>query len=621
MMERKKRLIKAIILVLCMAMTLSLLAACKKSKKSPKKESPKDKTTVEAPISDSPSSEIEEPFEDPGDDWQEPEDLEETEELDTYTCKFLNNTAPVMTNYRGSSSVLYEMYTYMPYINKANSFTEREAQEQFNRMQEIGISLVRTDYNTYMNYDSKSGSYNFESAYMQAYYKEGLEMKKRGIDIAILPGWSHHALVDNTSSIASQPLYVSPEIYDANGRQLIGDNLYDSYNEGDKFDANGALLTKDAWKKAMNTAYTETMSRWKSWMRESILNLRAHGLTNIDTIIMFTEPCKVGFNPDKRLYHYETYVEACRVMDGLLKEMGLRDQFVLVGPNIANDGSGTAGYRNGGVDYKFKTNIEIHSTYSEGLAYMLENAMDYLDVFSTHTYFRSKDATSDTYYYSADMYVSDWMKTVKDYTGDKEFWVDEWNTGVSGSSYLYDNSPWLGTQLAAVVINMQEYGVSNNILWSLYNQQWPNHTGTGGEFVDGVQMCGLAYSLQLSTIPNTQYYGYTLLSRFLNHKNIVYQSAYDKDGVYFSMVGNANGETTILAVNCNGDDVKVEMDLEKSLGGITLYRHVYNPNTWKANAVTQVIPADRAYRPVQNRLVDILKAGEVAVYTTDKLAN
>ena len=102
--------------------------------------------------------------------------------------------------------------------------------------------------------------------------------------------------------------------------------------------------------------------------------------------------------------------------------------------------------------------------------------------------------------------------------------------------------------------------------------------------------------------------------------NRVYKSDYDSDmGVYFSMLGNQKGGTTFTVVNNNGDSVKVEISLEKSLNGAALYRHVYNPNTMKKNAVTQVIPANRAYRHVNGKLVDILEPGCVAVYTTEKL--
>ena len=103
--------------------------------------------------------------------------------------------------------------------------------------------------------------------------------------------------------------------------------------------------------------------------------------------------------------------------------------------------------------------------------------------------------------------------------------------------------------------------------------------------------------------------------------NIVYKSEYeDASGVYFSMIGNKNGGTTITVVNNNSDKVKTEFELQKSLNGATLYRHVYNSVSMKKNGITQVIPADRVYGPVNSKLVDVLEPYCVAVYTTERLS-
>lgn len=617
-----KTLQKLILLCLCFFLAFSSLTGCS-SKKSSKKKSTgkKSSQTVTESSTYSNSSDGLIDDEESDDDWTDPEDGEGEEELTVYPAKFFNGSAPVINTYRGAGSVLYELYTYMPYKNKMNMFTEREAQEQFNRMQQIGISLVRTDYNTYMNYVAETGSWDFENTdYMKAFIKEGLEMKKRNIDIAIVPGWSHHALVDDTSSIDSKQLYVQPEVYDENGKYLIGDDMYYSYKEGNKFNAAGKVMTKAEWKQAMNAGFAATTANWTKWMKDSILTLRAKGLTNLNTIIMFTEPCKVFWTAEKRLHHYECYVQSCKAMDSMLKSVGLRSQFKLVGPNIAYDQGGGTVKDGIAVDYSFKKLKDPANSYSEGLAYMLENAAEYLDVFSVHTYYKSNDPTKDVYYDLAKQYSSDWMSTMKRYATGKEFWVDEWAVGESDRAQAYHDSPYLGTQMAISTIAMQEQGISNSVYWSLYNQQWPNNINTGGEFTNGVQMCGLANSLQLSTIPSTQYYAFALLSRFYSGMNRVYKSSYEEMvGVYYAMLGNQKGGVTITAVNNNSEAVKAEISLEKSLNGATLYRHVYNPNTMKKNAVTQVVPADRAYRPVNGKLVDILEPGCVAIYTTEKL--
>ena len=527
----------------------------------------------------------------------------------------LENSRAIQNNFLGLNAVYHGYAGFNDTDGRV--YSEKLCDLEADRAADLGIKIARTYYK-WIAYDFEKQRWDWENSHdFKAFCRWAKRLKDRNIDIAIVPGWSHHALVDDTSSIDSKQLYVQPEVYDENGKYLIGDDMYYSYKEGNKFNAAGKVMTKAEWKQAMNAGFAATTANWTKWMKDSILTLRAKGLTNLNTIIMFTEPCKISFTAEKRLHHYECYVKSCEAMDSMLKSIGLRSQFTLVGPNIAAGGTIKDGIA---VDYKFKYLKNPGETYSECLAYMLENAVDYLDVMSAHNYFKSDDPTKDVYYDNAKRYTEEWMHYVNLYAPGKEFWIDEWATGITDGSYLYRESPFLGTQIASCMIALQEQGVSNGVYWSLYNQQWPDNTSTGGEFVQGIQMCGLANTLQLSTIPSTQYYAFALLSRFYSGMNRVYKSDYDSDmGVYFSMLGNQKGGTTFTVVNNNGDSVKAEISLEKSLNGATLYRHVYNPNTMKKNAVTQVIPANRAYRPVNGKLVDILDPGCVAIYTTEKL--
>lgn len=622
----KKTVKRTIIILLCVCLAFSALTACNKKTASKKKKSNKQNTVnVTSQENSSDSSEVEDDLIDTDSEEVEtdPDSLEDNEEpgieLQQYNGKFFNGSAPVINTYRGVGGAIYNLYTYMPYKNKANAFTEREAQEQFNRMQKIGVQLVRSDYNTYMNYVSTTKSWDFQNTeYMKAFIKEGLELKKRNIDIAITPGWCHQELVDHTGTIFSSELYVQPKVYDKNGKYLTGENMYYSYKSGNKYTAEGKVMTQTEWKQAMMEGFEASNAKWIKWMEDSILTLRAKGLTNLNTIAMFTEPCTGPWTAERRLHNYECYVISCKTMDAMLKKVGLRSQFTLVGPDTAV-GSGVKD--NIPINYDFKYLEKPEESHSECLAYMLENAADYLDVFSSHTYFRADDPTQDTFHDEATMYASAWMNTMKLYGSKKEFWCDEWAVAITGRNYSYHESPMLGSQIAACMIALQEQGVSGGFYWSLYNQQWPNNLSTGGEFVEGIQMTGMAYTLQLSTIPATQYYSYAMLSRFYKNMNIVYKSEYeDASGVYFSMIGNKNGGTTITVVNNNSDKVKTEFALQKSLNGATLYRHVYNSVSMKKNGITQVIPADRVYGPVNSKLVDVLEPYCVAVYTTEKLS-
>ncbi len=505
-------------------------------------------------------------------DWYEDEDEEDYDEeeiLVTGTVK--NNSAPIIDTFHGFSSIIYQMYTYMPYKNKENEFTEAQAQEQFDRMQEAGITFIRSDYNTWMAWDSTAQAFDYDSEYMTAFYKEALELKKRGIDISVVTGWSHHALLDDSSSIPSRELYV----------------------EGD---------------------WDATLKNWKNWMNDSILAFRAHGLTNLNAFVLFTEPGKVNWNDESaanktdpkeqkhdtafRLDSYVKYLDCARELDGVLKNLNLRNQFEVIGPNLANDGNGSPNH--------------------EFMDYVLKNGAEYFDVITTHTYFKNSDPTSNVYYDLAENFISDWMGCMQANNSDKEFWIDEWNVGVWGYNLNHDNE-YLGLQYGVCATAMMNYGVSNSILWSYYSQQWPNNTSTNGEYVDGVQVCGLLYTLQMSTIPTKQFYAYTLLSKYFNDKNTVCNIEYDDFyDVYISCATNDNGDMTIVVTNLNIEPAKFELDFEKTLGGRKLYRHTYNTGRIKADTETQVLPADRVYYPVEDRLVDQVPACSMVVYTTDK---
>lgn len=571
-----KLLRNLVLLLLCFAMTVGCFAGCKK-------------TDTDAPVSsdtalvgDDTSSDIddvssndtssEEEIEDESDDstWQEEEPQEElpSEEDDIYIGNaFVQNAStPIMDNWMGMGSVVYQMYTYMPYLSEKNEYTEAQAQLQFDRMQEIGVKTIRSDWNSYMAWDGSKFDYE-NTEYVKAFYKEGLEMKKRGIDIGITTGWSHHALVDDSSSIPSRELYV----------------------KGD---------------------WNATLTNWKNWMSDSILAFRAHGLTNLKYLYLFTEPGKAEWNDNGsdplkddayRYDMYEKYVDCAKTLHATLKDLGVRNQYQVIGPNQ----SALAEYKD---------------TSGDMMTYVFEHADECFDVYSAHAYPNASDPTDDVWYDAMQM-------TYKDYhvynlrevcKSDKPFWIDEFGISVSGYRQHVE-MPWKGTHIGVATAAYMEFGVQNAVLWALYSQQWPNSMNNEGEFSNGIHMTGWAFGTNLSTVPYTQYYGYTVLSKYLRDMDTVFRVEYDTTySLYYGYATNDNGDTTFFAVNAYaGEDQGFEMEFEKSLGGKTFYRHVYDPLTTKPNSTMQVVPADRAYK-IEDKLVDRLPAGAVAVYTTIK---
>jgi hypothetical protein len=71
-----------------------------------------------------------------------------------------------------------------------------------------------------------------------------------------------------------------------------------------------------------------------------------------------------------------------------------------------------------------------------------------------------------------------------------------------------------------------------------------------------------------------------------------------------------------MVVNLNYQNKAVKVDFNSSLGGATLYRHVYNPSVNTTSARADIIGFDKAFTGVTSSLTDTLPAGAVAIYTS-----
>lgn len=485
-------------------------------------------------------------------DYADDGDYADADEEEYIVPVSVKNTNPIITDFMGMGSVIYQLFTYIP-DQYGRNMTEKQAQEQFDRMQDMGITYVRSYYNSWMASDGKGG-FDYENANMQGFYREALELKKRGIDIAITNAWSLHALTDNSSTIPSPELYV----------------------EGD---------------------FDQTVKNHTEWMVDSLLAMRAHGCTNIKDIILFTEPGKTYYNDEEKMYYeFDAWLQAVSALDKGMRDAGIRQYYRFIGPNQSN-------YN----DASF-------------LDYALKNADQYVDIYSSHNYPTATSLADDVYYDQVKLlWDGQYLETMRKYKSKKPFWIDEWGARQKDDNLGMDMS-WRGTQQAVCAAASMNFGISNTILWSLFDQQWPNNRGSGGEFLDGVQVTGLAPSIFISTIPTTQYYAYTLMSKYITARGageVYLCESPEYSGIYAAFSKNENGDMTLLVVNAYFMETKFEINFDKALNSI-LYRHTYDPNTVVPDTRGQVLPTDRAYKTVKNKLVDELPGGAVAVYTTIK---
>lgn len=262
---------------------------------------------------------------------------------------------------------------------------------------------------------------------------------------------------------------------------------------------------------------------------------------------------------------------------------------------------------------------------TEQLNYILKEKgrTDLFDVYTDHCYLRTEDVTRDVYGDLAFEWFNAFVQPLKD-TGifnngsGKEFWIDEFNCGISGK-VMGDDMPWSGVQNVVGAIVAQKVGIQNIVFWQLYDQLWTDQNNTGGEFKNGIQITGCAPSLFESSIPHSQYYLTSLFSRYNGSKNgTVYNTSTGENynGVYIGCVKLSNGDYTVSVVNTNAESVDLTVLFDKAINK-TLFRHLETVNV-VPETQAHLASADKTYVSVKNKFRDVLPAGAVAIYTSVK---
>ena len=303
----------------------------------------------------------------------------------------------------------------------------------------------------------------------------------------------------------------------------------------------------------------------------------------------------MGYNPE--------YIQIAKAVHGKLTAAGLRNDVKIIGPNQSN-------------------------VYNSALLdKCLAEAPECFDIFSTHSYPEIPNLLTDM---TADNVIEKWSMytdAMKRAGSNKSFWIDEYNVrdyswSYKGYSNIGFDDPWRGTQQAIAFATGMNLGVDNMSLWTLVDQQWPNQSNSDVKsgFYSGELRHGLLPSMLVSMIPKTQYYSYSLISKYFGNGGKSYYSASEEGntGVYISAVNTNEGEWSVMVVNSNYESVKVNVSFDKALPGVKMFRHRYSPGTVNPTTQAAIIDADKTYHNVTKGFSDIIESGGVSVYTTIK---
>ncbi len=594
---KNKALIKAICLVLALSLSLISFAGC-----NPKEE---EKPTSSETIQSSDETDETEDFdedenlededledeylededwdddwdeEDWDDDWDEEdldeeywdeeydeseEDYEDEENYDEYLdlSATVKNATPISTRYSGAGMGLYNGTVYMYDTALDRQATELQAEIELDRLEYMGIHTVRSMFKFLWAENSTNagtGEWDWESEKMQAFYRFLQEAKDRNIDVMVNPwSWQHIAMESSS----------------------IPDSEYFKYN-GD-FD-----ISSKRWCESVTKLFTE---------------LRARGYTNAKYLVVFTEPIR-GFEEHVTPWDHDWYVQNLKTLHSMLTEAGLRNNIKTMGPNLGHE--------------------EVTL-----LEKIIKEAPETLDIYSHHGYIRGASLVEDTFADAAQEEYSIYVNTAKK-DGSKPLWIDEWNvqdgqlSSLKISNLGYDQ-PWRGIQQVSVYAESLNIGVDALALWTLVDQVWPDQSNTdvSAGFDQGVLIHGLFSSILDKVTPKTQYYAYSLLTKYTGrHGGKTYYAGTDETymGIHMSMVETAEGELTLILVNTNIEDCKMTIGFEEKLEGRKFYKHSYIASEIVPNINSQIIPASRTIKNVTDKFVDYVAAGSVTVYTTIK---
>ena len=198
-----------------------------------------------------------------------------------------------------------------------------------------------------------------------------------------------------------------------------------------------------------------------------------------------------------------------------------------------------------------------------------------------------------------------------------EYWHDEYNSfagSFHGGRYEKEHGVWL----ALGGIAQMNGGGKCSLLWSLFDQQWPNdHRTTGDAFFDGEHRWGLMPSLFRSKTPYPAYYAWGMVSRYTGGCGTKTYEGKSLSGDKVAMNVNAlpDGNFTITVVNYSGETKDVCLEYNTHFGK-DFYRHRYIASETQPDENAVLPKTDKVFKNVANKICDTLPPMSVVVYTT-----
>ncbi|MBE6761258.1 MAG: hypothetical protein E7551_03135 [Ruminococcaceae bacterium] len=208
-----------------------------------------------------------------------------------------------------------------------------------------------------------------------------------------------------------------------------------------------------------------------------------------------------------------------------------------------------------------------------------------------------------------------WVKTALQYVPEgKEFWFDEYNVNGMHMDKHYDTI--YATRLAAAMLALMTSGAQTSIMWTLFDQLWPNSHSEGRDcWHDGEHCWGVMPTLFKSKTPHPSFYATGLMFKYMggSEGTKVYELT-GGDPIFGAITVSPEGKIGIAVINTFDGERDFELNLSKTLGGVKLKKRIYNPATIKPDEeAKQLSPIGEIV--VDNKLSDTIPSYAVVVYS------
>lgn len=233
----------------------------------------------------------------------------------------------------------------------------------------------------------------------------------------------------------------------------------------------------------------------------------------------------------------------------------------------------------------------------------------------------------------------DFSKGYEDWTvlyggGVKDAYFDWYNWSKTGLQYVPEGKPYCfdeynvvfsrdnsrdshGAEIVTTAVALMNSGVQSSLLWTLFDQQWPNNHATNADsFYDGDHRCGVAPLLSRSLVPHKSYYAFSLISKYVDGTGTKVYEGFGNDCLHTTMSVSKDNEITIVVVNSKDVSDDFTLTFKNPLEPITFNRHTFDPENCKPDENAEIIGVDKVFEGITTSISDTIAPYGVTVYTT-----